>query len=370
MRISEFKSLGRKIVLLASYLLLTVTVIEVTARALVPVDWLTQRFFGRSETVWRLAWAQDMQNRTESTMTALDQHDDALGWRLKPNLDLRYWDDKHFQTNSFGIRGNKEYSMEPNRVVTRIAMVGDSFTLGEEVGEKETFSYQLQEFWPQTEVINFGVGGYGIDQVLLQLESTVSQYRPDVVVVGFIRDDMRRCMWRFRHHSKPLFELDDDLVLTNVPVPDSKAILAREKYKLRSLDILNVIWDEIRWRQGWFDTEMVKLGDALLTRMLAAIDAMGARAVFVYLPHSEDLALTYEQFFSTEEQFFNQQCKERELSCLNLRGEFQLETSQGYQVRVGGHWFYNGHALAAKHIKAYLESEGLIDLEVAPEFKQ
>ena len=182
-------------------------------------------------------------------------------------------------------------------------MVGDSFTLGEEVGEKETFSYQLQEFWPQTEVINFGVGGYGIDQVLLQLESTVSQYRPDVVVVGFIRDDMRRSMWRFRHHSKPLFELDDDLVLTNVPVPDSKAILAREKYKLRSLYILNVIWDEIRWRQGWFDTEMVKLGDALLTRMLAAIDAMGARAVFVYLPIVKIWRLLTSSFFLLRSSF-------------------------------------------------------------------
>ena len=129
---------------------------------------------------------------------------------------------------------------------------------------------------------------------------------------------------------------------------------------MRSWDILNVIWDEIRWRQGWFEADMVKLGDAIMTRMLAAIDSIDAQAVFVYLPHSEDLALTYEHFFSVEEQFFNRLCNERQLKCLNLRGEFQRETSQGYQVRVGGHWLYNGHALVAKYIKSFLEAEGLI----------
>jgi hypothetical protein len=355
------KSLFRQIVLTASYLLLTIIVIEVLARTLVPVDWLTQNFFGRSETVWRLAWVQDMQNRTESAPIALDQHDDVLGWRLKPNLDLQYWEDKHFQTNSSGIRGDTEYLKDRNSAVIRVAMIGDSFTLGEEVGESETFSYQLQELWPHAEVINFGVGGYGIDQVLLQLESTVPQYRPDVVVMGFIRDDMRRSMWRFRHHSKPLFELGAELVLTNVPVPDREAVLAREKFRLRSWDILNVIWDEIRWRQGWFDIDMVNLGEAIMTRMLTAIEAMGAQAVFVYLPHSEDLVMTYERFYSIEEQFFNRFCEQRQLECLNLRGEFHLETSLGYQVKVGGHWFYNGHALVAKYINAYLEAEGLIE---------
>ena len=90
--------------------------------------------------------------------------------------------------------------------------------------------------------MNFGVSGYGIDQILLYMEDTVLPYRPEVVVMGFVRDDMRRSMWRFRHHSKPLLvQRDNQLVVTNVPVPDNETILAREKYRLRSWDILNVI---------------------------------------------------------------------------------------------------------------------------------
>jgi hypothetical protein len=50
-----------------------------------------------------------------------------------------------FQTNSSGIRGDREYLITANPAITRVAMIGDFFTLGEEVGETETFSYQLQK---------------------------------------------------------------------------------------------------------------------------------------------------------------------------------------------------------------------------------
>jgi hypothetical protein len=157
--------------------------------------------------------------------------------------------------------------------------------------------------------MNFGVSGYGIDQILLYMEDTVLPYRPEVVVMGFVRDDMRRIIWRFRHHSKPLLvQRDNQLVVTNVPVPDNETILAREKYRLRSWDILNVIWDRIRWRLGHFEADMLKLGDLIMARLLAEIDTIGAQVVLVYLPHSEGLYLTYDQFYSIEEQYFDRLC--------------------------------------------------------------
>ncbi|MDG2088601.1 MAG: hypothetical protein P8J68_07650 [Arenicellaceae bacterium] len=101
--------------------------------------------------------------------------------------------------------------------------------------------------------MNFGVSGYSINHILLYMEDTVLLYRPEVVVMGFVQDNMRRIMWRFRHHSKPLLvQRDNQLVATNVPVADNETILAQEKYRLRSWDTLKVIWDEIRWRLGHF----------------------------------------------------------------------------------------------------------------------
>lgn len=51
---------------------------------------------------------------------ALNQHDDYLGWRLKSNLDLSYWENKHFQTNAAGIRSSRDDAIEPDPGVTRI----------------------------------------------------------------------------------------------------------------------------------------------------------------------------------------------------------------------------------------------------------
>ena len=342
------------------FLLFLLVAVEIGLRSLISIDWLAQNFFGRSETVWRLLWAQSMKEQGVDSDFSYYQHDNFLGWRLKPNLDLILWDNKHFQTNAAGIRGAKDYTLKADPGITRIAMIGDSFTMGAEVGETETFPYQLQQAWPQAEVINFGIGGYGIDQILLHMEEHVVSYKPDVVVLGFVRDDMRRSMWSFRHHGKPLLKLEDDLEITNIPVPESKAVLEQERYRPRTWDILNVIWDELRWRQGWFEAEMVELGDAIMDRMLERINEIGAEPVLVYLPHSKDLVFTHENFHSIEEQFFDRLCETRQLRCLNLRREFHRETSTGYRVKAGGHWLYNGHALVAKYIKSFFETEGLI----------
>jgi hypothetical protein len=37
-------------------------------------------------------------------------------------------------------------------------------------------------------------------------------------------------------------------------------------------------------------------------------------------------------------------------------------------MRIGGHWFYNGHASVTKYIKSFLEAEGLIDPKPLAEF--
>ena len=56
-----------------------------------------------------------------------------------------------------------------------------------------------------------------------------------------------------------------------------------------------------------------------MARLLFETDTIGAQADLVYLPHSEDLYLTYDQFYSIEEQYFDRLCEEKQLRCLKLR---------------------------------------------------
>ena len=101
-----------------------------------------------------------------------------------------------------------------------ILTVGDSFTFGEELSDHETWPAHLQKITGRP-VLNGGVSGYGFDQIVLRAEALAAIYRPSVVVVGFIADDIRRTEMRRQWSAdKPWFELaGEQLVLRGVPVP-------------------------------------------------------------------------------------------------------------------------------------------------------
>jgi len=97
------------------------------------------------------------------------------------------------------------------------------------VNAKETYVKQLEEMLNaeqderDVEVINFGVMGFGIDQMLINYEQYVRKYQPDLVIMqyGFFNSfrAMYQKMWLT---PKPAFVLEgDELVLKNYPVPRS-----------------------------------------------------------------------------------------------------------------------------------------------------
>jgi hypothetical protein len=100
-----------------------------------------------------------------------------------------------------------------------------------QVGDDQTWSYYLQNLLPGSEVLNFGVHGYGQDQMLLYLKEEGIKYHTDIVILGFVALDMDRNLVSFRDYAKPRFVLDGArLVLTNTPIPTIDEVLARSKF--------------------------------------------------------------------------------------------------------------------------------------------
>lgn len=97
-----------------------------------------------------------------------------------------------FSTNSQGFRGTAEYSVTKPQEVYRVLVLGDSTTLGHGVGDRDTFSFLLQENLKRTmrsEVINMGVSGFGTGEELIQLRKVGLQYAPDLVILGYFPND-------------------------------------------------------------------------------------------------------------------------------------------------------------------------------------
>ncbi|MFN2399734.1 MAG: SGNH/GDSL hydrolase family protein [Gemmatimonadaceae bacterium] len=125
--------------------------------------------------------------------------DSATYYSLKPGAHERSVNPRFFDyrwtTNLQGFRGTEEYAVPKPGGVRRVLMLGDSFTFGVAANDSETYPAILQQMLQATcqtqvvQVVNGGVGGFGTSQELARLESRGVALQPDVVVVGFLRND-------------------------------------------------------------------------------------------------------------------------------------------------------------------------------------
>ncbi len=100
------------------------------------------------------------------------RYDEELGWVNRPSTQIVdfYGAGLNITINTEGVRSidpNESLDGAPERY--RVVCLGDSFTLGYGVDDRETFPFQLQREAPEIQVVNMGQGGYSIGQSLLWL---------------------------------------------------------------------------------------------------------------------------------------------------------------------------------------------------------
>jgi hypothetical protein len=119
----------------------------------------------------------------------------------------------------------------------RVALVGDSFTFGQEVTYEDSWGYQLQRGLGEgVQVLNFGVDAYGVDQAYLKYRHRVRDWRPDLVIFGLIDHDLDRMLSLYHFLTfpgfahpfpKPRMVVDDRGLRTlNVPLSQPQEIFS------------------------------------------------------------------------------------------------------------------------------------------------
>ncbi|MGB6065707.1 MAG: hypothetical protein WBG50_12940 [Desulfomonilaceae bacterium] len=127
----------------------------------------------------------------------------VLGWDFPSGL--RYGDagGVHY---SHGALGERRCCTSFD--TTLIATYGDSFTYCAEVGDENTWQTFLGEKL-RTNVLNFGVSGYGTDQALLKYELHGGG-SPEIVILGVLPENINRVVNIYR----PFYTYADPLKLT------------------------------------------------------------------------------------------------------------------------------------------------------------
>lgn len=120
--------------------------------------------------------------------------DRELGWRPRPGATAE-WGYVRVAINAKGLRG-PEVSWEKPEGVFRVLYLGDSVTFGYGVERvDDTYPYLVeaeleQRLGTEVETVNSGVGGWSPWQQYAYLRREGLRYRPDLLVVGFVLNDV------------------------------------------------------------------------------------------------------------------------------------------------------------------------------------
>jgi lysophospholipase L1-like esterase len=154
----------------------------------------------------------------------------------QPNVRARMTNNVPYSTNALGLRG-PEVSLKVPADTFRIVVVGDSVTAGWGVHDNEPYPALLeaalnaQPTGRRYEVLNLGIPGFNLTEVLSRLEKVGLPLDPDLVVYGLTVNDIE---------SSPVYR--------RIP-PDTWHVLAKQARYDRFRDsrshLLRLLWP--RW---------------------------------------------------------------------------------------------------------------------------
>ena len=224
-------------------------------------------------------------------------------------------------------------------------------------------------------LLNYGVGGFGLDQAWLLYERAIENFAgrdPIVIVTTLVDADLARCLLRFRGWPKPRLAVDEAGKLRSIApelMSDTGAYLEEHGLGIRSFAwnylIYGTDWLPRSWRRD-VDKELAQkqemraLAGAIVRRWKRDLEQRGLESVFVLfqpMPHFDP------GFDSWEQRFYVGLLERIEWpyqSCRDAIRADALETGRGlaaYYIQKGkdrNHYTPLGNELAFRAMRAGL----------------
>ncbi len=306
-------------------------------------------------------WEARFLQRTADVDQPFVQHDvhPTRGWTPKPHLHRvsEYTE----TTNDRGQRALVDYAPHPDKFTVMI--VGDSFTYGAWSDDSEVWPTILQGLDDRCYIVNLAVGGYGVDQMYVTERESIEEYKPNMVIMAAISDDLNRCLLSFREYRKPRFVIGSDgqLLQTTTPIGDFSDTLRYLRSKYGYWGAREKLWAEDarlqkRRADGLEMEERNALMDKLIEASVVCAKSHGSGFLFLQLAFGAQIAGPPDKPREPDEVL----CE----TWARAHGAAFLATRQAF-LDAGGHWTQGHYHKPEAELVARLVHEALVQ---SPEF--
>jgi|TARA_B110001452_G_scaffold88462_2_gene72448 hypothetical protein len=286
------------------------------------------------------------------------QSHSTRGWTTKKNLKI-FVEGDSYTTNNIGERSLIDYKKDESKY--EVLVLGDSMSFGEGSSDELVWTNIIRKENKNVNIINLAVPGYGIGQMYIVLKETIKIYKPDLVILAFVKDDFARTMLSFREARKPYFEIkQNELVLTNTPIKEPDEVyeeLIQKKRnkpfykKLKIYELFTVLFNSSTYRIGeenrfhvhnTCDVKCLKHNKKIFLESFKLSKKNNSDFIALYIP-GEKRDRTEKNYVSYADKFLEDLKVEFGMNYLNLRPYFY--DKYGFVTR--GHYGAKGLNLIA-----------------------
>lgn len=282
--------------------------------------------------------------------------------------------------NALGYR-DVEFRLE-KQGRTRIAMLGDSFVFGDNVGPRQTLPKQLErELGPRYEVWNFGIAGDGPDQSYARLLRDALRFEPDAIVLSLypandFNDLAKNELYVFDANGELVYNRDNPVARA---IPRFRTgILLRKLLTGRGLGpfsernlnavLANDPFDPIVDPAEPAAAQKLRLMAGVLGLFRDRLAEAGIPLVVVIIPSLENVqdpeALAARPLppdaWDRNEELALRLCREAGLACLPLLEPLRAQRDAGLYQKGDGHLTVRGNRVAARWIARELRGRGIV----------
>jgi len=308
---------------------------------------------------WKIAWLQ----RAPAARTDGPGADPIVGWTGPSIAPGTY---AHAQEGQVGDR-------------QLVLLFGDSFAYGVGRGQ-DRFQAILErsDLGQRYALLNYGVGGYGPDQVYLLLERALDRFaaRDPIVIVSLLMEgDMERSVLSFRSWPKPRLDLVNGALVARGPVETNAAKYIAE----HPLTIRSYLWRLFRYRRSAFqlderiEAEKQSLNRQILIEIERELSRRKLRHFFLVF-HNERGALKAFERFAWQEKLLHDVCAELSIPLVDTRTylSFAADGRPELCAQLYGHGEpLNGHHSALGNLVCFEAiRQGLSGKFDAPDFSR